>query len=117
MPHSPHPTDLLLPGLSRLDANEAQGADITAQDLERRFEGDAWSPATINRHRALLSLAYRLAIRNGKVRENPARLVHHRLEDKALVRFLSAEEKTDLRKAIEAGCSERIPELEARRRF
>ena len=85
---------------------------ITAQDIERRFEREKWSPATINRHRALLSLTYRLAIRNGKVKENPARLVQHRLEDNARIRFLSAEEETKLRAAIQASCPNHLPELE-----
>jgi site-specific recombinase XerD len=84
---------------------------IMPQDIERRFE-KRWSPATINRYRALLSLTYRLAIRNGKVKENPARLVAHRLEDNARVRFLSPGEETRLRAAIEAICPERMAELE-----
>jgi hypothetical protein len=42
-----------------------------------------------------------LAIRDGKAKENPARLVPHRLEDNARIRFLSAEEEIALRKAIE----------------
>jgi site-specific recombinase XerD len=85
---------------------------ITAQDIERRFERKTWSPATCNRFRALLSLTYRLAIRSGKVKENPARLVKHRLEDNARIRFLSDEEEIALRKAIEAQCPEHLPELE-----
>ena len=84
---------------------------ITAQEIERRFEKEEWSPATANRYRALLSLTYRLAIRNGKAKENPARQVKHRLEDNARVRFLSPEEETALRTAIEAGCPGRSPEL------
>jgi hypothetical protein len=85
---------------------------ITAKDIERRFEQQAWSPATCNRFRALLSLTYRLAIRSGKVKENPARLVPHRLEDNARIRFLSAEEEIKLRTAIAGACPEQLPELE-----
>jgi integrase len=85
---------------------------ITAQDIERRFEQQTWAPATMNRQRALLSLTYRLAIRNGKVKENPARQVRHRLENNARIRFLSPEEETKLRAAMEAACPERIAELE-----
>ena len=85
---------------------------ITAQDIERRFEQQTWSPATCNRVRALLSLTYRLAIRSGKVRENPARLVKHRLEDNARIRFLSDDEEKVLRKAIEARCPEHLPEFD-----
>jgi site-specific recombinase XerD len=91
---------------------EYPAESITPQEIERRFENEKWSPATINRHRALLSLTYRLAIRNGKIKENPARLVRHRLEDNARIRFLSPEEETKLRKTIEAACPERIAELD-----
>ena len=84
---------------------------VTAQDIERRFQCETWSAATVNRYRALLSLTYRLAIRNGKVKDNPARLVQHRLEDNARIRFLSPEEETALRKAIEAKYPEHLPEL------
>jgi site-specific recombinase XerD len=84
---------------------------ITAQDIERRFEKQDWSPATANRYRALLSLTYRLAIRNGKLKENPARLVRHRLEDNARIRFLAADEEAALRKGIEAKCPEHLPEF------
>ena len=90
---------------------EYPAESITAQDIERQFQKQKWAPATPNRYRALLSLTYRLAIRNGKAKENPARLVPHRLEDNARIRFLSAVEETALRGAIEAKCPERLPEF------
>jgi site-specific recombinase XerD len=90
---------------------EYPAESITARDIERRFEEQSWTPATMNRHRALLSLTYRLAIRNGKVNVNPARLVRHRLEDNARIRFLSPEEEIKLRTAIENTCPEHMPEL------
>jgi len=91
---------------------EYPAESITAQDIERQFQKQEWAPATANRYRALLSLTYRLAIRNGKAKENPARLVPHRLEDNARIRFLSADEETALRKAIEERCPERMPEFD-----
>ena len=90
---------------------EYPAESITAQDIERQFQKQEWAPATPNRYRALLSLTYRLAIRNGKVKENPARQVPHRLEDNARIRFLSANEETALRKAIETKCPEHLPEF------
>ena len=90
---------------------EYPAESIAAQDIERQFQKQEWAPATPNRYRALLSLTYRLAIRNGKVKENPARLVPHRLEDNARIRFLSAEEETKLRKTIEAKCPEHLAEF------
>jgi site-specific recombinase XerD len=91
---------------------EYPAESITAQDIERQFQKQEWAPATPNRYRALLSLTYRLAIRNGKVKENPARLVPHRLEDNARIRFLSANEETALRKAIGEKHPERMPEFD-----
>src|SRR5262249_30367614 len=66
---------------------ERSADSITPHDLERHLaqaaeEGD-WKPATVNRYRALVSLVYRLGIQNGKVKENPARLVKHRQENNA----------------------------------
>jgi site-specific recombinase XerD len=91
---------------------EYPAESIAAQDIERQFQKQEWAPATPNRYRALLSLTYRLAIRNGKVKENPARLVPHRLEDNARIRFLSGEEETALSKAIEVKCPERVSEFD-----
>jgi len=91
---------------------EYPAESIPAQDIERRFEQEKWSPATVNRHRALLSLTYRLAIRNGNMKENPARLIQHRPENNARIRFLSAEEETKLRTAITTACPDRLADLE-----
>jgi site-specific recombinase XerD len=91
---------------------EYPAESVTAQDIERRFQQQVWAPATANRYRALLSLTDRLAIRNGKVKDNPARLVPHRLEDNARIRFLSIEEEAAPRKVIEAKCPERMPEFD-----
>ena len=59
---------------------EYPAESITAQDIERQFQKQAWRAATCNRYRALLSFTFRLAIRNGKVEQDPARLVEHRHE-------------------------------------
>jgi site-specific recombinase XerD len=89
---------------------------ITPQDLERHLsqtaEENDWKPATINRYRALVSLVYRLGIQNGKVKENPTRLVKHRQENNARVRWLSPEEEVRLRAAVSATCPEHMPELD-----
>jgi site-specific recombinase XerD len=90
---------------------EYPAESITAQDIERQFQKQEWQPATCNRYRALLSFAYQLAIRNGKVKQNPARLVEHRHEDNARIRFLYDEEEKNLRRAIEARCPEHLPEM------
>jgi len=89
---------------------------ITPQDIERflaaGIEQDKWAPATANRYRALLSLTYRLGIRNEKVSTNPARLVRHRLENNARVRWLRPEEEQELRKYLEATDPLHLPEFD-----
>jgi len=100
-----------------LAAFRERAADsITPQDLERHLtrmaEERNWAPASVNRYRALLSLIFRLGIENGKVKENPARLVKHRLVNNARTRWLSPEEEARLRIAIAARHPEHIPELE-----
>jgi site-specific recombinase XerD len=79
-------------------------AEVTPQDIERRLSELAneknLMPATLNRYRALLSLTYSTAMRNGKVFSNPARLVRLRKENNARVRFLNSEEETVLRSRI-----------------
>lgn len=85
---------------------------ITPQEIEERFAGEPWTPATWNRYRALLSLTYRLAVRSGKAKESPARLVQHKMEHNERVRFLSVEEEKELRAAIRERCPERLPEFE-----
>jgi integrase len=89
---------------------------VTPQDIERRFEECideyGWAPSTVNHYRSLLSLAYRLAIRNGKTSVNPARATRHRKEDNSRVRYLSAEEETRLRAVMTAKWPEHLPELD-----
>lgn len=71
-----------------------------------------WAPATVNRTKSLISLAYRLAVQNGDVEANPARLVRQLAVDNAVVRFLSAEEERRLREVITADCPQHMPELD-----
>ena len=79
-------------------------ADLRPQEIERHLselaEENTLQPATVNRYRALLSLTYSIAMRNGKVSSNPARLVRLRKENNARVRFLTPEEETTLRSKI-----------------
>jgi len=95
---------------------ERDAATITPHDLERHLEQASeesnWAPATVNRYRALISLIFRLGIENGKVKENPARLVKHRLANNTRTRWLAPEEEACLRTVIEADCPEHAPELD-----
>jgi site-specific recombinase XerD len=88
---------------------------ITAHDLEQHLariaEERSWAPASVNRYRALMSLIFRLGILNGKLKENPARLVKHRLVNNARMRWLSGEEEARLRAVVNDQHPDHLPEL------
>ena len=66
----------------------------------------------MNHYRSLLSLTYRLAIRDGKATSNPARATRHRREDNSRVRYLTPEEETKLRSEMRNPVAGHIPELD-----
>jgi integrase len=72
-----------------------------------------WSASSHNHHHTLLSLTYRLAIRNGKVERNPVRGIRRKPENNSRVRFLTADEEKRLREAIRSNpvWQEHEPEL------
>jgi integrase len=65
---------------------------ITPREIDQFLTRHCKTPATANRYRAYISLAYRLGNENGKVTINPARLVRMRTENNARLRFLSRDE-------------------------
>jgi site-specific recombinase XerD len=95
---------------------ERPAESVTPQEIERNLaeaaEEEELAPATLNRYRALISLVYRLGIENGKASANPARLVKHRQENNARIRFLTLEEEGQLRKVIAAEFTEHIFEFD-----
>jgi integrase len=88
---------------------------VTPQDIERRLHEISErgrKPATVNRYRALLSLIYSLAIRNGKLSSNPVRQVKPRRENNERVRFLEEAEEVLVRHEIIRACPEREAEFD-----
>lgn len=76
------------------------------RDLAECAEQEEWAPATYNRHRALVSGIFSLAIRNGKATVNPVRGTRHRVENNARVRYLTDDEENRLMKQVRARCPE-----------
>jgi integrase len=72
---------------------------------------DSKTAATANRYRAVFSLVYREAVRNGTVPSNPARLVRQRQESSGRIRYLLDEEEDRLCKWIVELFPEHMPEL------
>lgn len=103
-------------GLIRAGLGSSAVDTITPQQISRwlakiKKQRD-WKPATANRYKAFVSLAFRLGIDNGKCRSNPARGVRRMRENNERIRFLSAEEEKKLRDAIEAECPEHMEDLD-----
>jgi integrase len=88
-------------------------ASITPQiidgGLSRVAREREWKPATFNRVKAFVSLAYRLALENGKCESNPARFVRRRRVDNAVTRWLTAEEEIRLREDITTYYPDELP--------
>jgi site-specific recombinase XerD len=93
------------------DFGERPANKVKPQDIDAWLTANTKTPATSNRYRALFSLIYREALRNGKVMGNPARLVRQRHEDNAVIRWLTDEEETRLRAAIAEHYPGHLPEL------
>lgn len=89
--------------------------EISPKEIEgqlAKLADNGRKAATLNRYRALLSLIYSLAARNGKLSVNPARLVPRWKENNARVRFLDESEEAILRDKIWTLCREREPEFD-----
>jgi hypothetical protein len=56
--------------------------------------------------------AFKIALADGKVNSNPARLVEQRAENNARIRFLSADEEMRLRAAIKKKFAKHMPEFD-----
>jgi len=88
---------------------ERPAAAITPQEIDAWLTKHCKTPATANRYRAFMSLAYRLGMENGKVETNPARLVRLRTENNARLRFLSRDEYTKLLGIVRRDHPEQVP--------
>jgi integrase len=77
---------------------------ITAGEIQNTLDAltvkNKWSPSSRNHYHNLLSLAYRLGILHGKVKESPLRGLRRETENNSRVRFLTPEEEKKLRDAI-----------------
>jgi site-specific recombinase XerD len=87
-------------------------------DQIKPSEIDAWlsehkcSPATKNRYKNVFGKTFKIALADGKVTSNPARLVEQRPENNARIRFLTDEEEKKLRDVILRRCPKHIQEFD-----
>jgi site-specific recombinase XerD len=71
-----------------------------------------WAPATKNRYKNVFGKTFKIALADGKVSGNPARLVEQRPENNARIRFLSDDEEKIIRAVINRRCPDHMEELD-----
>lgn len=86
--------------------------EITPQMIKAYLDKrDDLTKTTINRYRGTLSMIFQEAIRNGKAKANPARLVRLHREDNSRVRFITYAEEAVIRGIIRQRCAVHEPEF------
>src|SRR5579884_1660520 len=91
---------------------------ITPDEIENKLrqaaEENKWAPSTANRHLTVLSLTFRLATRNRKIKDNPVHGIRRLAENNSRVRFLTPKEEHALRTVLLAKpeWAEHLPELD-----
>jgi site-specific recombinase XerD len=86
--------------------------EIKPSEIDAWIGSHEWSPATKNRYKNVFGKTFKIALADGKVTTNPARLVEQRAENNARIRFLSAEEEKRLRAAILKRFPKHLPEFD-----
>jgi integrase len=86
--------------------------EIKPSEIDAWLSAHAWSPATKNRYKNVFGKTYKIALADGKVSSNPARLVEQRPENNSRIRFLTEEEEKELRAVILRRCPSHIEEFD-----
>jgi site-specific recombinase XerD len=94
------------------DFGERVADEIKPSEIDTWLAAHDWSPATKNRYKSVFSKTFKIALADGKVSANPARLVQQRPENNARIRFLSDDEEKVIRAAIVKRCPKHMEELD-----
>ena len=96
-------------GILRQTFGSRPAAEITPTEIDLYLSSHCHTPATCNRYRSYMSLAYRLGMADGLVPANPARLVRLRTENNSRRRYLSRGEYKSLLDIIQRDNPEQAP--------
>lgn len=94
------------------DFGERIADDIKPSEIDTWLGEHGWAPATKNRYKSVFSKAFKIALADGKVSSNPARLVQQRPENNARIRFLSDDDEKIVRATILKRCPHHIEEFD-----
>ena len=82
----------------KADLGNRVASNLKPSDIDGWISSHSeWSPATMNRYKATLGKALQLAVADGHLQNNAARLVTARLEENTIVRWLTDKEEDRLR--------------------
>jgi integrase len=94
------------------DFSERVADEIKPSDIDSWLGSHKWAPATKNRYKNVFGKTFKIALADGKVTSNPARMVEQRAENNARIRFLSDEEEKRVREAITKQFPIHLPEFD-----
>ncbi|GAC1420251.1 MAG: site-specific integrase [Acidobacteriaceae bacterium] len=86
--------------------------EIKPSDIDTWISSHQWAAATKNRYKNVFGKTFKIALADGKVTGNPARMVEQRAENNGRIRFLSEEEEDRLRQAIKRRFPGHMPEFD-----
>lgn len=95
---------------AKADLGHIIAVNLMPADVDRWISSHKdWTPATMNRYKATLGRALQLAVVDGHLDRNAARLVTARREMNMRVRWLTEDEENRIVKAIQERCPEQLP--------
>jgi site-specific recombinase XerD len=86
--------------------------EIKPSDIDAWLSSHNCAPATKNRYKNVFGKTFKIALADGKVTSNPARLVEQRPEKNGRIRFLSDDEEKTIRAVIAKRCPFHIEEFD-----
>ena len=91
---------------------DRMASEIKPSEIDGWISAHEWAPATKNRYKSVFSKTFKVALADGKVSSNPARLVQQRPENNARLRFLSESEEKVVRAVITKRCPKHMEEFD-----
>jgi len=86
--------------------------EMKPSDIDAWISSHDWAPATKNRYKNVFGKTFKIALADGKVNGNPARMVEQRPENNARIRFLSTDEEKRFRDVINRKFPIHMPEFD-----
>jgi integrase len=94
------------------DFGDRVADQMKPSEIDNWLDSHEWSPATKNRYKDVFGKTFKIALADGQVSSNPARLVEQRPENNARIRYLLDDEEEILRSVIVKRFLEHLEEFD-----